>query len=130
VNEKVFVPSGLDFSSLPDGSLVVRLRGIGKSNGERKGDVVQKDQKHIGQMGNRGRKKSLEEVVRKMCKEAGVKEKELKGGGQRRKVAEVRGKIAYILSREMEILMSEIGRNLGVGTSAIAMAIRKKEETG
>ena len=28
---------------------------------------------------------------------------ELKGGGQRRKVAEVRGKIAYYLSREMGI---------------------------
>ena len=80
------------------------------------------------QMGNRGRKKSVEEVVRKMCNEAGVKEEELKGGGQRRKVAEVRGKLAYILSREMGIAMAEIGRKLGVGTSAIAMALRKKEE--
>jgi hypothetical protein len=44
-------------------------------------------------------------------------------------VAELRGKIAYLLSREMGIPMAEIGRNLGVGTSAIAMAIRKKEET-
>jgi len=32
----------------------------------------------------------------------------------------------YILSREMGIPMAEIGRNLGVGTSAIAMAIREK----
>ena len=88
------------------------------------------DERLARQMGNRGRKKSIEELVRKMCKEVGVKEEELKGGGQRRKVAEVRGKIAYFLSREMGIPMAEIGRNLGVGTSAIAMAIRKKEETG
>lgn len=87
------------------------------------------DERLARQMGNRGRKKSIEELVRKMCREAGVKEEELKGGGQRRKVAEVRGKIAYLLSREMGIPMAEIGRNLGVGTSAIAMAIRKKEGT-
>lgn len=49
---------------------------------------------------------------------------------KRRKVAEVRGKIAYLLNREMGISIAEIGRNLGVGTSAIAMAIRKKEENG
>jgi len=87
------------------------------------------DERLARQMGNRGRKKSVEELVRKMCKETGVKEEELKGGGQRRKVAEVRGKIAYFLSREMGIPMAEIGRKLGVGTSAIAMAIRKKEES-
>jgi len=54
---------------------------------------------------------------------------ELKGGGQRRKVAEVRGKIAYLLNREVGSSMAEIGRNLGVGTSAIAMGIRKKKQT-
>ena len=71
------------------------------------------DERLARQMGNRNRKKSVEELVKKMCKEAGVKEEELKGGGQRRKVAEVRGKIAYLLSREMGIPMAEIGRNLG-----------------
>ena len=44
-------------------------------------------------------------------------------------MAEVQGKIAFLLSWEIRIPMAEIGRNLGVGTSAIAMAIRKKEET-
>jgi len=72
------------------------------------GDVVQKYQKHIDTFYR------LEE--------------ELKEDGQRRKVAEVRGRIAYLLSREMGIPMAEISRKLGVGTSAIAMAIRKKEE--
>jgi putative transposase len=73
-------------------------------------------------------KKSIAKLVRKMCKEAGVKEEELKGGGQRREVAEVRRKIAYLLSREMGMPLAQIGRNLSVGTSAIAMAIRKKEQ--
>jgi hypothetical protein len=54
---------------------------------------------------------------------------ELKGGGQRRRVLEVRRRIAYLLSWETGIPMAEIGRKLGVGTSAMAIAIRKKEES-
>jgi chromosomal replication initiation ATPase DnaA len=86
------------------------------------------DERLARQMGNRWGKKSIEELVRKTCKEAGVKEEELKESGQRREVAEVRGDIAYLLSREMGISLTEIGRNLSVGTSAIAMLIRKKEQ--
>jgi hypothetical protein len=41
------------------------------------------------------------------------------GGGE--------GKAAYGLNREMGISMAEITRHLGVGASAIAMAIRKEE---
>jgi putative transposase len=62
-----------------------------------------------------------------MCKEGGVNEEELLRGGRRRKVSEVRAKIASHLTREMGLPLAEIARNLGVGTSAIAMAIRKKE---
>jgi predicted transcriptional regulator len=42
-------------------------------------------------------------------------------------VSEARAKIALFLCREMGLSMAEIARNLGVGTSAIAMAIRKGE---
>ena len=38
----------------------------------------------------------------------------------------MRAEIAYFLSREMGISMAEIARRLGVGASAIAMAIRRK----
>jgi len=75
------------------------------------GDVVQKYQKY---------QKHIDTFYRL--------EEELKEDGQRRKVAEVRGRIAYLLSREMGIPMAEISRKLGVGTSVIAMAIWKKEE--
>ena len=61
------------------------------------------------------------------CDQAGVEMGELSGGSQRRAVAEVRAKVAYRLNREMGIPMAEIARHLGVGTSAIAMAIRKEE---
>jgi predicted transcriptional regulator len=39
----------------------------------------------------------------------------------------VRAKIAWILSREYGVALAEISRKLGVCTSAIAKAIRKKE---
>jgi putative transposase len=85
------------------------------------------DEKMVRQMWHRGDKVSIEEVIRKMCKGEGVKAEELQRGRQRRKVSEVRAKIAYYLSREMGISMAEIARNLGVGTSTISMAIRKEE---
>jgi hypothetical protein len=85
------------------------------------------DERLKRQRRNRQRKGSIEGVIRKRCKGAGVKEEELRGGGQRRKVSEVRAKIAYSLSREMGISIADIARNLGVGTPAIAMAIRKEE---
>jgi hypothetical protein len=75
----------------------------------------------------RQRKSSMKEVIEKMCAEADVKVGELRGGSQRRQVAEVRAKVAYDLNREKGISKAEISRHLGVGASAIAMAIRKEE---
>ena len=77
------------------------------------------------QVRNRGTK-PIEEIIRRMCRESGVSEKEVSSGSQRRRVSEVRAEIACFLSREMGISMAEMARRLGVGTSAIAMAIRRK----
>jgi predicted ArsR family transcriptional regulator len=81
------------------------------------------------QVRNRGTK-TIEETIRRMCRKSGVSEKELGSGGQRRRVSEVRTEIACYLSREMGISMAEIARRLGVGTSAIAMAIRRRDSEG
>jgi len=40
----------------------------------------------------------------------------------------VRGRIALFLCREMGIPLAEIAGQVGVGTSAIGMAIKKEEE--
>ncbi len=79
------------------------------------------------QIRSRERKNSIKQVIEKVCGEAEVKVEELRGGSQRRRVAQVRAKVAYGLNREMGISMAEIARHLGVGASAIAMAIRKEE---
>jgi len=96
------------------------------------GDFVERmmreaDETLARQIKHRRGKGSIDAVIRRMCKEEGVREQELKSGGQRRKISKIRARIAYYLSREMGISMAEIARNLGVGTSAVAMAIKKEE---
>ncbi len=78
------------------------------------------------QVRNRGRK-SIEEIIARMCGKSGVSEKEVRNGNQSRKAARVRAEIACFLNREMGISMAEIARKLGVGASAIAMAIRRRK---
>jgi hypothetical protein len=69
------------------------------------------------------RKGIVKRMINEVCAKEGVNEQELRHGGQRRRVSQVRGRISYILSREWGVSMAEIARNLGVTTSAIAQAI-------
>jgi REP element-mobilizing transposase RayT len=86
------------------------------------------DENLVRQMKSRREKVYMDEVIRRMCKGAKVGEEELRGGGQRKEVSALRARIAHVLCREMGISMAEAARKLGVGTTAIAMAIRKKEQ--
>jgi putative transposase len=69
-------------------------------------------------------------IIKKLCKAEGVNEEELLRGGRRRKVSKARARVACHLAREMGLPMADIARKLGVGTSAIAMALRKEEKRG
>lgn len=69
----------------------------------------------------------INQMIEEMCDQEGIDEQELRRGGQRRRVSEVRGRIAYRLSREWGVSMAEIARNLGISTSGIANAIRAVE---
>jgi len=146
-----FMEEGKDLGRRPDlvgGGLIRSLGGWSRvlslrEKGERpehdlrilgSGDFVERvmreaDETLARQMKHRGRKESIDAVIGRMCKEEGVREQELKSGGQRRKISEVRARIASYLSREMGICMAEIARKLGVGTSAIAMAIKKEKSS-
>jgi len=88
----------------------------------READKKLKRQLHIGK-----RKVSIDETIKKFCDAEGVKEEELRNGGQRRKVSEVRAKISFHLRTEMSIPMAEIARHVGVCFSAIDKAVRKLE---
>lgn len=79
------------------------------------------------QIRNRKDKDRVDRIIRKQCKEANIREEELRAGGKRREVTKVRREIAYRLSREMGLSLAEIARQLGVGTSAIGMAMVRME---
>ncbi len=98
------------------------------------GDFVERvmreaDETIARQIKHRTGKVSIDAVIRRMCKEGGVREQELKSGGQRRRTSAVRARIACYLSREMGMSMAEIARNVGVGTSAVAMSIKRQESS-
>lgn len=76
-----------------------------------------------------GRKRSIDQVIKTMCEEEGIKEEELRNGGQRRRVSQLRTRVSYHLSRELGIPMAEIARHVGVCASAVVKAIQKMEFT-
>lgn len=144
-----FVEEGIRLGRRPElvgGGLIRSLGGWSRVMSLRnKGEKMEHDSRILGdgefvqgimqeanerlkrQMKNRRGEGGVAGVIKKLCKEAGIEETELREGGQRRKVSEVRGRIALFLCREMGIPMAEIARQVGVGTSAIGMAIRKEE---
>jgi hypothetical protein len=73
------------------------------------------------------RKRTAEDMISRICAEEGIGEEELRGGGQRKKVSRVRGKLSYHLCYELGMSMAEIARHLGVCTSAICKAIQHYE---
>ena len=76
-----------------------------------------------------GRKRAIDQVIKTMCEEEGIKEEELRNGGQRRRVSRLRTRVAHHLSRELGIPMAEIGRHVGVCASSVVKAIQKMEST-
>ena len=76
-----------------------------------------------------GRKRAIDQVIKTMCEEEGIKEEELRNGGQRIKVSQLRARISYHLSRELGVPMAEIARHVGVCASAVVKAIQKMEST-
>jgi putative transposase len=70
------------------------------------------------------RKVFVDRLIKKMCDEEGIEEQELRNGGKRRKISQVRAKVSYQLSHELGVPSAEIARHLGVCTSAIVKAIQ------
>jgi REP element-mobilizing transposase RayT len=93
------------------------------------GDFVQAvlseaDQKLARQIRIRKKKGPVSRIIQEWCREAGVSELELKSGSRRKAVSELRKKICCYLYREFGISMAAIARQVGVGTTGVAMAIK------
>ena len=72
--------------------------------------------------------KLTSQTINLHCRQAGIREMELRHGSQRRAVSRVRAQIACQLNREYGIPMAEIARAVGVSTSAIVKTIKKHWE--
>ena len=104
---------------------------IVKNLGDFVGQILKEADKRLKrqlQMG--GKKDSIDQVIKRLCKEGGIEEGGLRSGGKRRKVSEVRAKISFQLSQEMGIPFAEIARHVGVCTSAVAKAVQTFESAG
>ena len=75
-------------------------------------------------------KTSIDNAIKEICLKEGVAEQELRMGVRTRKYSRVRAKISYYLSHEFGVSRTEIARQLGVCTSAIAKAIQNMEGAG
>ena len=94
-------------------------------------DILNKADKRLRrQVRGEEKKEAADELIERICREEGIGQEELRGGVQRRKVAEARGKISYLLSRERGMSLAEIARHLGVCTSAVFKAVQKYEQSG
>jgi putative transposase len=96
------------------------------------GDFVQAvleeaDQRMARQIRARKNTGSLAQIIKEQCRKAGVKERELRSGSRRRAVSELRRELCFYLSREMGIPLAEIARQVGIGTSGVAMAVKGRK---
>lgn len=123
--------------SMGDWSRVVSLRrqGMQEAYDDRilgDGDFVQAileeaDQKLARQIRARKNTESLSHMIGERCRDAGVNEAELKSGSRRRAVSELRREICFYLYQELGLPMAEIARQVGIGTTGVAMAIKRLE---
>jgi len=76
------------------------------------------------------RRKLIDGVITRMCESEGLSEGELRNGGQRRRVSELRAKVCYHLNHDFGVSMAEIARHVGVCASAVVKSIQKMESGG
>jgi putative transposase len=97
------------------------------------GDFVQAileeaDQKLARQIRARKKTRPLSIMIKERCREAGVNEVELRSGSRRKAVSELRRRLCFYLYRDHGIPMAEIARQVGVGTTGVAMAIKEMKQ--
>jgi len=68
-------------------------------------------------------------MIREMSKREGIGMEELRGGSRRGRIPEIRSNLAARLIEECGLSLAEIGRQLGVTTSAVSQALRKREKS-
>lgn len=86
------------------------------------------EEKTVKQLKLKRAGKTLELIIDEECRKTGINSNELKGGSRRRQASEARATIAQRGLNELGVSMAEIARHMGVTTSSIAKAIKRKED--
>jgi len=98
------------------------------------GDFVRNVLERFGQR-EEGRSSSkelyekMEGIIKERCREGNINIEELRKGSRRNRVAQIRSDIAWQLASELGFPLAEIGRQLGVSTSAISKILRGRERS-
>jgi len=71
--------------------------------------------------------RQMQEVIGTSCKKEGISIQELQRGSRRGPIPRVRSVLAWKLARELGVSLAEIGRQLGVSTSAISQILQRRE---
>jgi len=106
----------------------MRSRGLAEKSDERilgSGDFVEKivseaEERQKRLLTGMSALRKVEKTIRTMCKEEGVSESELRGGGRRRQTSRLRKRIARELVERYGIPMATVARETGVTTTAVS----------
>ena len=100
-----------------------RILGTGEFVQRIVGEAEERIKYQLG--GHERRKKKAQQVIEQTCKAESINPKELRMGSRRGRIANVRAQIAYQLVENYGFPLAEVGRQLGVTTSAISKAISR-----
>jgi len=142
---RIFVEEGISQGKRPEligGGLIrsqggwsqvlsMRRRKVAEKSDERilgSGDFVERivaeaEERQDRQLSGASALSKVNETIRDICEEEGVKATELKGGSRRRQISRIRKRIALKLIESYGIPMALIARATGVTTAAISKMI-------
>jgi DNA-binding MarR family transcriptional regulator len=96
------------------------------------GEFVEKllheaDERVKYRLSGEARRQKAEGMIRELCEKKGVNLEEIRSGSRRGNISRVRSELAMRLLREYGLSFAEIGRQLGITTSAVTRVVRKSE---
>jgi putative transposase len=86
------------------------------------------DEKSKHRLSGEARREKADRMIRELCRREKVGIEEVKGGSRRGRIPGIRSELAGRLIEECGLSLAETGRQLGITTSAVSQAIRKREK--
>ena len=140
---RTFIQEGIEKKHLPDlsgGGLIRSLGGLTETVHQRN-TPVRADERILGtgafvenilkqnlrHRPVRERTEKMKEIIGSYCKKAGIQPVALQGGTRSRPVSHLRSEITFILVKDLGISHAEIGRQLGITTSAVSRIMERRE---